>query len=178
VNIYNQCSDFDLEDGEYFSTGTIRDEYFYNKVFAGRMTSIDLKPFLSTFGATIMYRLKKGHVKSTNTLLFVAWKSEGYKRLRVLLQVIECDKTFPWDGSKVEEYCQRYASQLSTCTGPIKDTWLISDSTMLMTELELDFTQRDGVLNINISEGIKDERTKLPEWINLKRYVLLESKMF
>jgi hypothetical protein len=37
-----------------------------------------------------------------------------------------------------------------------------------MTKLELDFTQRNGVLNITISEGVEDEHTKRPVWIDPK----------
>jgi hypothetical protein len=37
-----------------------------------------------------------------------------------------------------------------------------------MTGLELDFTQRDGVLNITISEGVKDNHTRMPELIDLE----------
>jgi hypothetical protein len=54
---------------------------------------------------------------------------------------------------------------------------LIPDGTVLMSILELDFTQRDGVLNITISESIRDDYTRRPEWINLNIQVLLESKM-
>jgi hypothetical protein len=60
----------------------------------------------------------------------------------------------------VKEYYQRYANQFCTHTGPIKDTWLPRDGTVLMIGLELDFVQRDDVLNITISEGIENGRIK------------------
>jgi hypothetical protein len=99
----------------------------------------------------------------------VAWKSEGYKKFRVFVQLIECDGTFYLCDIPLEEYYQRYANQLNTYTGPIKNTWMVYDDTVLMTELELDFTQRDSVLNITISEGVKDEYTKRPIWLSLGR---------
>jgi hypothetical protein len=40
---------------------------------------------------------------------------------------------------------------------------------VLMTELELDFTQRDGVLNIIISERNNDNHARRPKWINLNK---------
>jgi hypothetical protein len=83
--------------------------------------------------------------------------------------LIECDKQIKWNRYKLEEYRQRYASQLSTYTSPIEDTWLMHDGTVLMTRLELNSTQRGDVLNITISEGIKDEHTKIPELISLER---------
>jgi hypothetical protein len=36
---------------------------------------------------------------------------------------------------------------------------------MLVTKLELDFTQRDSVLNITVSEGVRDKHTKMSELI-------------
>jgi hypothetical protein len=83
--------------------------------------------------------------------------------------LIECNKGPYWNMVKLEEYYQRYASQLCTYTDPIRDTWLIYDGTVLTAELELGFTQRDGVLNTTISERSEDRRIKRPEWIDLNR---------
>jgi hypothetical protein len=80
--------------------------------------------------------------------------------------LIECDKTFRWYNYKLEEYYQRYVNLFCTCTDPIKDTWLIHDGTVLMTRLELNFTQRDVVLNVAISEGIRDDYIKIPAWFS------------
>jgi hypothetical protein len=130
-----------------------------------------------------MYELRKKHVepdnrrKSTHTLLFIAWKFEGYKEFYVFAQLIECDKWFNWNTSRLEEYYQRYANQLSVYTSPIKDTWLMPDGTVLMTELELNVTQGSGLLNMTISEEISNERTRRLEWISLNRWVSLESKL-
>jgi hypothetical protein len=43
---------------------------------------------------------------------------------------------------------------------------LIDDGIVLITKLEMDFTKRDGRLNITISEGIEDEYTKRIEQVN------------
>jgi hypothetical protein len=99
----------------------------------------------------------------------VGWKSEGYKELCACVCLIECDKTFPWHKVNTEEYYQRYTNQFGIYTGPIKDTWLTHDGAVLTTKLELYFTQRNDVLNITISEGISDDHTKRPVWINPER---------
>jgi hypothetical protein len=139
------------------------------------MTSAVLtSPWVESGGA-IIYQLQRKCVKSdkqlepTSILLFIAWKSEGYKVLRVFVQLMECDKTFHWDKIRLKEYYQKYASQLCTYTSPIKDTWLTRDSTILMTGLKLDPAQGDDVLNITISDGVKDEHTKRPVWISPER---------
>jgi hypothetical protein len=130
---------------------------------------------LSTFEGVLTYELQRENIesddqpKSTHILFFVAWKSEGYKSLRVFVHLVECDKYTHWEKIALEEYYQRYVNQLCTYTGPVRNTWLIDDGTVLMTELELDFTQRAGVLSVTISEGIRNDRTKKPIWINPER---------
>jgi hypothetical protein len=121
-----------------------------------------------------MYGLQSIYVKfgeqqeSTYIQLLVTWKSQGCKELYVGVHLIEYGIQINWCKIRLEEYYQRYTSQLKTYTGPIEDTWLIHDNTVLMTRLEFDFTQRDGVLNITISKGAKNEHTKRPELINSK----------
>jgi hypothetical protein len=169
VNIHNQCPYFHLMDGRFFSIGIKWDRYPDERIYADGMMSIDLIPLLSIFDGIVTYELERKNVRSTYIRLFVAWKSEGYKKFQVFLHLIEYGKQYVWSKAKLEEYYQRYASQLYTYTYPIIDTWLMPDGTVLKTKLELDFTQRDGVLSVNISEGIRDERTRRPEWFNLKR---------
>jgi hypothetical protein len=175
VNIYNQCSDFKLTFRGYFGNGTNGDENPDEDVDTGSMKCVDLTPYLVAFEGAIMHKLERKHVKTGNQFeptdihLFIAWRSEGYKKLRVFVHLIEHDKQLYWRKTSQEEYYQRYASQLCTYTDPIKDTWLIPDGKVLTTGLELDFTQRDGVLNITISEGVESEKTKRPEWIDLER---------
>jgi hypothetical protein len=172
MNIHNQCSDFKLKDKEYFSTGVNWNKRHDDEVDAGSMTSGDSIQLLATFGGVTIYELRRESVESDDqresayTLLFVAWKSEGYKKFYVFVQLIDCDQTFSWHKIDPKEYYQRFSDQLSIYTGSIEDTWLIHDSSVLMTRLELDFTQRDGVLNIIISEGIRNRRTKISEWID------------
>jgi hypothetical protein len=52
---------------------------------------------------------------------------------------------------------------------PIEETWLIHDGTVLVTRLELNFAQRYGILNVTISEGIRDDHIKRPIWIGSGR---------
>jgi hypothetical protein len=174
MNIHNQCPDFKLTDRGYFSTGADWNEKPCLEVDTDSMKSVGLITFLSTFGGILTYKLERKHIKSVNLsesthiLLFVAWKSEGYKKFCVFVHLIEYGKWFYRREILLEEYYQRYASQFSTYTGPIKDTWLTCDGTVLMTELELDFTLRDGVLNMAISKGVNNDHTKRAEWINPK----------
>jgi hypothetical protein len=172
VNIHNQCSDFKLKYGGYFPNGIGNGNVgLVQEIDTDSMKSIDLEHFLATYEGIVAYALRRKHVKpgnqteSAEILLSVAWKSEGYKNFRVLVHLIEYNKWSYGGVIKMKEYYQRYADQLSTYTGPIEDTWLIDDGIVLMTRLELNFTQRDGVLNVAISEGIGGDRTKRLEWI-------------
>jgi hypothetical protein len=174
VNIHNQCSGFKLTDKGLFSAGANWKRYPEGEVDAGNMTSVDLIPFLTIFGGALTYVLQSEYVESGNQLgsthirFFVAWKSKGYKKFRVFLQLIEYDKQIDWNENKLEEYYHKHVNQLGTYIDPIKDTWLINDGTVLMTKLELDFMQRDGRLNITISESTRDNHTRRPVWIDPK----------
>jgi hypothetical protein len=175
VNIHNQCLDFKLKYRGHFNSGARYNEDPDEEVNTGSMKSIDLITSWVAFEGALMYELERKHVKignrpdSSHIQLFIAWKSEGYEKFRVFVHLIECEKQSYWGKATQEEYYQRYTNQLCTYTDPIKDTWLIYDDAVLMAGLELDFTQRDGVLNITISEGVRDDYTKRPERINLER---------
>jgi hypothetical protein len=172
VNIRNRCSDFKLIN--LIRSAPHMTRYPNAEVDAGSMTSATLTPSCAVFEGSLMYQLQRKDVRSddqlesTYTLLFIAWESEGCRELRACVRMIECDEQIKWNSYKLKEYCQRYASRLSAYTGPIEDTWLIHDGTVLTTRLELDFPQRDGRLYITISEGSRDNRTKISAWISPK----------
>jgi hypothetical protein len=173
VNVHNQCLDFKLKYRGCFSAGINWTKRLDVKVNAGYTTRAVLKsPYVASKGS-LMYQLQRKHIKydgqlkPTYILLFVAWKLEGYKELHVCIRLIEYDKRIVWNGYKQEDYYQRYADQLSKYTGPIKNTWLTHDGTVLMTRLGLDFTKRN-VLYITISEGTKNSHTRKPVWLDPK----------
>jgi hypothetical protein len=174
VNIHNQCSDLKLIGRGYFSTGTYWDKRPNDEVEADDMTNAKLIPSLATFEGILTYELEIKHVKPDNRRdpphirLFVAWKSEYYKQFRMFMHLIEYDEYVEWNEIKLKEYYHHYVNQLNAYTDSIKNTWLTCDGTVLMTGLELDFTQRDGVLNITISEGVKNEHSRRPAWFDPK----------
>jgi hypothetical protein len=158
----------------YFSSSAGRNRYFIQEEDDDSVMNDDFRPFHASLEGALICKLQRGSVKSDDQseliyTLFIAWKSESYKKFRIFVHLMECDKTFLWDEIKIEEYYQNYASQLSIYTGLIRNTWLMHDGTVLMTELELDFMQGDGELNLTISKGIGYEYTRRPEWINLNR---------
>jgi hypothetical protein len=184
VNIHNQCSGFKLLYPRYFSSGADWYECSGRRIDVGSMMSSDFEPLLTTFGGVLTYMLQKEDVSSSDQpelsyiRLFVVWKSEGYRNFRAFVRLIEYDEKFCWNIDRLKECYQRYTSQLSTYAGPVRDTWLVHGVTVLITGLELDFTQRDGVLNITISEGSENEHARRPERIDPERCVPLESKRF
>jgi hypothetical protein len=182
VRIHNQCSDFKLTNKYCFSRGATWNVRSDAEVGPGNTTITDLIPSMTTFKGVLTYKLQRKHMKSDDqseslhVRLFIAWKFEGYKKLRVFAHLTEYEKKLTgrdswreWDITKLEEYHQRYINQFSIYTEPIKDTWLINDGTVLMTRLELGFTRRDSVLNITVSEGIRDGYTRKSIWIDPKR---------
>jgi hypothetical protein len=170
--IHNRCSDFNLINQERHGINVLWHRLPGLEVDAGGMTNSSLLTYRSTFGGAIVYELQRKHIEYDNQpesiyiWLFMAWKSEGYKKLCVSVQLIECEKTFRWSKGDLKRYYQRYVNQFSTYTGSIEDTWLIHDSSVLMTRLELDFTQRDSVLNITISGGVMCDHIKRAKWVD------------
>jgi hypothetical protein len=164
VNVQNQCSDLRLMHGLYSNTSAGQNEHSNWCVYDGNTISDGVRPFLTTFGGVLTYVLDRKDVKPdeklepTQARLCVSWKSEGYKKFRVFIQLVEYDKTFRWDIFNLNEYRQRYDNQLSAYTGPIKGTWLVGDDLVLMIRLV-----------ITISESVKDEHTKRPVWFDPKR---------
>jgi hypothetical protein len=174
MNIHNQCSNFNLVNRKWYKVRANWNEIPDLEVDAGSTMNAVLTSCRAEFRGAIIYRLQKcvksdDQLESTSTLLFIVWKYEGCNEPRVFAKLVECDKAFDWRKVDIREYYQRHANQLDTYTDPIKDTWLTRDGTVFMTRLELDFTQTNSVLNIVISEGIKDEHVKRPIWIHPRR---------
>jgi hypothetical protein len=179
VNIHNLCQVFDLEYPKCFGIGANWDVMPAYWVNAGNMTSTGLIPSLATFECTLTYQLRRRdsmlnlasdyQPKLEHIRIFVIWKSEGYENFRVFVHLAEYGEWVDWNTTVLKEYRQTYISQLGTYTDPVEDTWLTSDGIVLMTRLELDLTQRNSVLNITISEGIRDKHTKKLIWLNPER---------
>jgi hypothetical protein len=166
LNIHNECLDFKLKDQKYLSYDAGWKRYSVRETKVDSMMSIEFKFSLETFEGIVMYELRREYAESTTIQLFVAWKSEGYKKFCTYVHLLECDESFVWNETRLKEYYQRYTHRLCTYTSPIKNTWVIHDGTVLVTELALNFMNRDGRLNVTISEGIKDDYTKMPMGIN------------
>jgi hypothetical protein len=175
VNIHNRCSDFKLRYRGSLVSCSCCNKRLDKDIDTGNMMNADLLPKLAAFEGAVVYELERKHVKfgnrpeATHILFLMGWKTEGYKKFRVFVHLIKCDEQYYWRKIQPGEYYQKCANQLCTYTSPIKDTWLMPDGTVLMTEFELDFTLRDGILNMTISKGVYDDHTKRPEWINLER---------
>jgi hypothetical protein len=172
INIHNQCLGFRLLRSEFFSRGidwNVRPDWGMNP---GDMKSIGLKSPLAVFEGVLMCELKREHFEigllsnATDIRLLVSWKSEGYGKFCVHVHLIDYSGYTNWSTAQLKGYYQRYAHQLRAYTGPLEDTWLTRNDTVFMTRLELNFTQRDGVLNITVSEGVENEHTRKPVWIN------------
>jgi hypothetical protein len=168
MNIHNQCSDLKLTGREDFSDGAEMVTLPNSKVNAGDMISAGWSPFLATFEGALMYELEIEGAGSAYIRFLVAWKSERYKEFRVFIHLIEHDEWCHWNKPRLKKYYQGYVSRLSTYTGPVKDTWLTRDGKVLMTRLELNHAWRSDVLNITISEGVKDDHIRRPVWLDPK----------
>jgi hypothetical protein len=170
VNVHYQCSDFGIGEVRYFYRGAYSKNY--RRMSGYNVSNTDFVPSLSTFRGVVAHELQdkdydpSNRPDATRIQCLVAWKSESYKKLQVFIHLIESNLRIEWDQVKLDDYYQRYANQLSTYTGPIKSTWLMPNGVVMIVRVDLDFTQRDSILSITISDGVEDEHTKRPVWFD------------
>jgi hypothetical protein len=107
---------------------------------------------------------------ATNTYLLAVWDVENAQR-NFYVCLIECADNFTWDEDKLcllywrynDQFCKEYKYSIIT--------WLMNDSTVMETELEIAYGT-DYKLNIIISEAIRRYNTKIPIRIDPERLVL------
>jgi hypothetical protein len=119
VNIFNRDSGFELKSLTHFNSEEYWEDYPFRQVWIGELRTVDLKPSLSVFEGVLTCSLVRKYVEPNGRtkykwiLLFLIWKSEGYRDLRAFVRLIECKKGYYWNEVKLREYYQRYANQLN-----------------------------------------------------------------
>jgi hypothetical protein len=130
-----------------------------------------------------MYKLQRKNIDQSNgevissettaaaaacTQLIIIWKVKRYSEVRVHLSLIEHDEGHVWDRARLMKLAFGF-ELVNVQHGPIEETYLMRDSTVLMTSLNL--TREEGCykLEMTISEGdIKDD-TRRPLYIDVDR---------
>jgi hypothetical protein len=99
--------------------------------------------------------------------LVMIWKVHESGRFYVYSFLIEHDKSRVWDKDELMKLVRRYESFIIQ-HGPIEDTWLMLDNTVLMIRANVTFEEEYYKLEMTISEGSINKDTRRPWYIDVK----------
>jgi hypothetical protein len=126
----------------------------------------------------LMYKLQRKNIgefneedissedEATWIWLVMIWKVYKSRKIFVVSDLIEHDKSHIWNSNelmKLNEYYELFNIQ----HGPIEETWLMHDNTVLTTSLNTIRKRDYYVLEVTISEGSIRDDTKRLRYIGL-----------
>jgi hypothetical protein len=126
------------------------------------------------FMAALVYRLQRNNIESnmdntkdasTNIQLLVIWRVEDNHELCASIMLIKDDNITTWNEDKLNELCDRHIS-LYGDDHSTEETWLLDDTTTLMTESK--WGKEKQTIEITISEGIGKYGFMKPLCISLR----------
>jgi hypothetical protein len=103
--------------------------------------------------------------EATSTQIFMVWKVKNSRELYVYSRLIEHDKDHIWNRDRLMKLAKSY-ELFNIQHGPIKETWLMHDNTVLMTGLNMTHEKECYKLEITISSKNDVQR---PQHIDLNR---------
>jgi hypothetical protein len=141
--------------------------------------SFNIDPGRNESIGALLYKLQKKNAGQSNedgifseeeeacTQLLMIWKVNSSREFFVVSDLIEHDN-YVWDRDRLMEFAE-YCRLFNAQHGPIEETWLIRDNTVLMTSLNI-AREVCYKLEMTISEtSIKDDDTQRPRYIDVDR---------
>jgi hypothetical protein len=179
LNIHNQCSNIDLLSPEYV-TGYKTECYKAPSYEVGAGNTMNSGFVIydpsDESGGTLIYRLqRKQSYESTeisedasrSAHLLVAWSMPGLKKLYADVLLVEHEEGFDWDKDDLKclyrENFDRFRFFLDSAT----ETWSLNNNAALMTTFEI--MNKGQILDVTISEVKRDNGTRIPAQVDLKR---------
>jgi hypothetical protein len=99
--------------------------------------------------------------------ILLVWKISKFKELYADVLLVECDRRFDWNENNLGRLYDMNFKQDGLFSDITTKTWLLDDNIALMTTFEI--MNEDRMLNITISEVERDNNTRIPIHIDLKR---------
>jgi hypothetical protein len=120
----------------------------------------------------LMYELRRkadAFNEVTCTQFVIIWKIDKFKRFHLVPCIIEHDKGRVWDKARLMRLAKEYTLS-SIPHNFVRETWLLSNNTVLATRLSVICIEECYKLVILISDiGVKAEDTSRPRYIDLGR---------
>jgi hypothetical protein len=179
LSIHNQCLNVDLVSPIYTTYGRLECHRAPNhNAYVGDVMRCDFIVCDSgneSCGILICELQRKQLHESTEickdtsnaAYLLVVWGISKSNRLYADVLLIEHDKIFIWSIDKLRELYRKNVNQFRLHPVPVTETWLLDDNTALTTTSKI--VDRDLTLNIIIFETERDNSTRIPAHIDLKR---------
>jgi hypothetical protein len=178
LNIHNKCLNVDLVSPTYVTGNNLECHRPPGYKVCARDTmrfALIIKSGNWSCGALI-YRLQKRQPHNSTEIsedtssaahLLVVWEISEYKKLYVDVLLVEHDKGFEWNKDDLIDLYRKNFDRFNLCPDSTKEIWSMDDNVALMTTFEI--MNEDRILDIAISEIERDDNTRTPVHIDLKR---------
>jgi hypothetical protein len=183
VTIHNQCSNIKLISPVYFGNGALCPKLSDQQIGIGTEMSacFEINSIQNNFEGALLYELQrysarphkdivtaKAVTKSTPIHMLVIWKMKGSEPFGHIM-LLKNIRGFKWNEEKLRKFCNKNYDRLKGYGNTTLVTWLIDDSMVLKTVLEIRKLKENFELNIYISEEEEVNYTIRPFWIDKKR---------
>jgi hypothetical protein len=176
ILVHNQCSYFELVSPIYFGHNTIWLKFPSQKVDSNTIAEVNFgqNAIKREFLNVLIYKLQRKRslrsdigdtfteATSTSLQLLVIWKAYFSSIFYVRALLIKHSSAITWNEDTLEKLHSMYLALLKE-NQDIKDTWLLNDTTVLMTTSEW---KTDYTLKITISEETRKDDSMEPLWIS------------
>jgi hypothetical protein len=174
--IHHQCPGIELVSPVYCSNGPTCYLLPDQRVDAGStvQAGFDIDPGQEWSIGTLIYKLQKKNTdqldeeETTCIQLIMIWSVNESKEFCVASGLVEHDKDHVWDEDGLIDLSEHY-SLFNIQYGPIEETWLMHDNTVLMTKMGVACEAEYYKLEITISETSIECDTQRPWYFDVNR---------
>jgi hypothetical protein len=178
LDIHNQCLNVDLISPIYITS--YRSECHRLPDYEVRAGNTMSSGFIIKSGngsdGALIYRLQRRQTyESTEidkdtpsaTHILVVWEFSESEGLYADVLLVEHDNEFDWNKDNLKYLYHKNFSRFKWFHGSVTETWSLNNNITLMVTFEI--MNEGRLLNIIISEVERDNNTRMPVYIDLKR---------
>jgi hypothetical protein len=185
MQILNRCSDIELVDLLYFSSGAVCNKPLGRKAAPGGTLNTAFKIDLTRmfFEGALICRLMKKRANfdqqfdtdttsidkesSTRTQFLVGWKLERFRDPLVYMMLLEHGEELVWNEDMLIKQYNEFLGRLNVHNGSVTSTWLLEDGSVLRLTLDGVGNKEYGI-RIVITDAQQNEHTSILVWIEQK----------
>jgi hypothetical protein len=178
LNVQNQCLNVDLMSPTYV-TGDGLECYRSpeHKVYSGdTMRSSFIIKLSNESNGALVYKLQRKQLYESTEIsedtssvvhLLVVWEISESGKLYADALLVEHEEGFDWCKDDLKELYSKNINRFRLCPDSATETWLMDDNVAMMMTFKI--MNSDCILDIVISDVERDDNTRIPIHIDLKR---------